>query len=434
MNALMYALFICLFTLDWLAFKLQVAGRIVTWMPELLSLIAMCAVLLIAAKQRRLPLGLRYGVFLALFLTLVVGWAMVSGVASGVILAGMRNYLKYLPFFLLPIIYAFSEKQIRRQLMFLAVLSMVQLPVVVYQRFVEFAGLRTGDVIGGTLGLNTSGVLSVLLACAITATVAFYVKGRIRLLTLIILVPVLATPMMLNETKISLLLIPAAVMGPIILGGKIDGGLKKSLTLTVIGIVVGVAYLQMYEKLRGTSVIDFFTNTEKVESYAYSGENPQLYDTVNRLDSIHHAISRINRDGNILLGVGAGNASDSFSDKLKGEYYKKYYYLAPGMVYLSKVLWELGVVGVLLFGAFFTLIALDSYHLRWQPDLVGSLALAWVIITGFMAASFVYFKTFDINLFGYLYWYFSGYIVAESYRVRIERRSLLQAGEELVPG
>lgn len=75
-------------------------------------------------------------------------------------------------------------------------------------------------MIGGTLGAHTSGVLSVYLCCAIALTVAFYVKGRIRLRLLLPMLAILATPTMLNETKVTLLLLPAALLGPVILGGK----------------------------------------------------------------------------------------------------------------------------------------------------------------------------------------------------------------------
>lgn len=414
MNKLIYLLFIGIFTLDWLAFALGVVGRAATWTPELLSMIAITVVMVRLAQRNPIALPVRYAVWLGWFLLLVVGWAILNDVASGTLLAGMRTYLKFLPFFLLPLIYRFSEGQVRRQLVLLGLLSALQLPVTAYQRFVAFAGYHTGDVVGGTLGANTSGVLSVYLACALVVLVSFYLKGRIGAVKLGLLAILFALPMMLNETKITLLLIPAAVFGPMLLAGGANA--KKALVLGMTGLVIGAAFLITYEQLRGRSVIDFYTAEGSLGEYLYKGEDPRLYEKFSRFDSLAGAVDKLGEGGDLLLGVGAGNASQSFSDQLTGEYYKKYEYLQPGMVYLSRLLWELGIVGVLTYLAFFALVAADAYRLRTEEGLLGPFALAWVLITGVMALSFVYFKTFDGNLFGYLFWYYAGYLVGERYR------------------
>ncbi|MFA7098147.1 MAG: hypothetical protein WC383_16895 [Gammaproteobacteria bacterium] len=427
MNKIMYFLFISIFTVEWVAAPralsaVNVSGRIVAWTPDILALVAMVLVMAVIAQRRELALPFRYGMFLLAFLLITVGWAVVSGVSSGVLLAGMRSYLKYLPFFLLPLAYRFSETQIRRQLLVLLGLSLLQLPVVLYQRFIQFADKRTGDVITGTLGGNASGILSVYLACAIAIVVAFYVKGRIGIKTVVPIVLLLALPMMLNETKISLLLLPAAIVGPALIGrGDGSASLTKAVAAVAIGAVIIGAFLPIYQALQGRDLVEFITNERKLQQYLAPGKNPQFEQVSNRFDSIDAAVRQLSRDGNLLLGVGIGNASLSFSEKLTGEYYKKHKNLAPGMVYLSRILWELGLVGVVVYGTLFLMMAIDCLHMRRRQELAGSLALGWIIVSGFMAASFVYFKTFDVNLFGCLYWYFAGYLAGELYRQRQRR-------------
>lgn len=421
MNGIIYLLVIGLFTLDWLAFVMGVLGRIATWLPEFLSLTVMVVVAVLIARGHEVAMPYRYALWIVTFLILVVGWALLNGVAAGTLIVGLRSYLKYLPFFLLPMVYQFAPVQMRRQFLLLLALSVIQLPVALYQRFVAYADLNTGDVIGGTLGAHTSGVLSVYLCCAIALTVAFYVKGRIRLRLLLPMLAILATPTMLNETKVTLLLLPAALLGPVILGGKTGRDLRKSLALSVCGVMLILAFVQVYDVLKGneqSSIVEFFTDEKKVQQYLYKGGDPRLMDTIGRMDAIIHAVTHLRRDGNFLLGVGAGNASPSFSEKLIGEYYKKYQYLTPTKTSMSKVLWELGVVGVIVFGAFFAMVAMDSYRLARRDDFIGAFGLGWVLVTGFVAMSFVYFKTIDTNLVVYLYWYFSGHIVAETYRAR----------------
>lgn len=422
MNKFIYLLFTSLFTVELLAVPrslsaVNVVGRIIAWTPDVLALVAMVLVMSIAAQRRELALPYRYGLFLIVYLLITLGWAVVSGIPSGVMLAGIRSYLKYLPFFLLPFVYHFGEAQMRRQLLVLLGLSMLQMPVAVFQRFVTFAGTRTGDVITGTLGGNASGILSVYLACAIAVVTAFYVKGRIGARTLVPIVVVLSIPMMLNETKISVLLLPAAIIGPLMLGRR-DGsaGAKKALVLALVGGVVMAGFLAAYQSLQERSVVEFFTNENKVQQYLAPGKNPQFEQVTNRFDSINVALQQLSHDGNLLLGVGIGNASLSFSDKLTGEYYRKYENLAPGMVYLSKVLWELGVTGVLVYGALFAMMVYDGMRMQRRQDLIGALALGWIVVSVFIAASFAYFKAFEVNLFGCLYWYFTGYLASELYR------------------
>ena len=125
----------------------------------------------------------RYGIFLAVLLfTIVFGYA-VQDVPDGAMLAGARSYLKFLPFFLLPAVHRFTPRQLHIQLMLLLVLALLQTPLALYQRFVEFASaMHTGDPVKGTL--TTSSALSMFMVAAIAGAVVFYLRGRLRLAAL----------------------------------------------------------------------------------------------------------------------------------------------------------------------------------------------------------------------------------------------------------
>lgn len=144
MNGIIYLLVIGLFTLDWLAFVMGVLGRIATWLPEFLSLTVMVVVAVLIARGHEVAMPYRYALWIVTFLILVVGWALLNGVAAGTLIVGLRSYLKYLPFFLLPMVYQFAPVQMRRQFLLLLALSVIQLPVALYQRFVAYADLNTG--------------------------------------------------------------------------------------------------------------------------------------------------------------------------------------------------------------------------------------------------------------------------------------------------
>lgn len=425
MNKLIYLLFISLFSLDWLALKLGVLPRVVTWLPEILSLIAMVLVFLVGAKNKSLALGGKYVIFFFFFFSFVIGGLVINQVDAGVVLVGLRTYLKYLPFFLLPLVYAFTDDEIKKQINFLFFLTILQVPVAIYQRFIKYSGGTSGDVVGGTLGAHTSGVLSVYLACAISILVAFYLKNKVSRRLFFTLLLFLFVPMTLNETKITIFVLPFALLAPVYF---MEGGvqkIKKFLTMLLVGIVVLFGFFQVYDHLgaerKGSTLIDWFSESGKVEKYLNKGDvdfQSGEYE-VGRFDSIRLAINHLIKEGGLLVGVGIGNASPSFAKKFTGEYYKKYSWSQPTKVYLARVLWEMGIVGVLTYILFFIFVFVDAKNLSKRDDFAGTLSHGWISVTLIVAASFVYFKTFESNLFAYLFWYFSGYLVGQ--RARLAR-------------
>lgn len=434
MNKLIYLLFISLFSLDWLALKLGVLPRVVTWIPEILSLIAMVLVFLLGTKNKSLALGGKYVIFFFFFFSFVIGGLVINQVDAGVVFAGVRTYTKYLPFFFLPLVYAFTDDDMKKQIRFLLILTLLQFPVAIYQRFIKYSGGASGDVIGGTLGAHTSGVLSVYLACSISVVIAFYLNKQIKRKTFLILLTMLFIPMTLNETKISLFILPFALIMPVLF---MSGGKEKVLKIistVIIGGLILVTFLQVYDHLqserKGSSLLEWMADEEKRDKYLMKGDvdfRSGEYE-VGRFDSILLAIKFLNKEGNLLVGVGIGNASPSFTEKFTGEYYKKYSWTEPTKVYLARILWEMGIAGVLTFLLFFMFLFFDVAELRKQKSVAGYLSHGWISIVCVVAASFFYFKTFESNLFAYLFWYFSGYLVGQRVRlIRSENKNCYHA-------
>jgi hypothetical protein len=313
MKILLYVLFLSIFFLDWISFKLGALPRIATWLPEILSLMAVALVVMLFATRKHFALKGKYLIFFSLFFMFILGGIIVNAVPSGVVLAGLRSNLKYLPFFFLPVTYAFSDEQIRRQLKFLLVLSMIQCPVTIYQRFIKYAGVGTGDVVGGTLGVHTSGVLSVYLACTISLVIAFYLKGRIKRSMMLILIGLLFLPTTLNETKVSLLLIPFALISPaLFLRGQMNT-IKRILPVMAICMILMVVFVKVYDHLRvscGKATIGKYLERggAKAKEHLYRGEILRQEKETCRFDSIELAVDQLSKTGNLLLGVGIGKA------------------------------------------------------------------------------------------------------------------------------
>jgi hypothetical protein len=104
--------------------------------------------------------------------------------------------------------------------------------------------------------------------------------------------------------------------------------------------------------------------------------------------------------------------------------------LSPNSVSLTRIVWELGYAGVVLFGSFLLLVFRDAVKLRNSDSLAGAVALGWVAVTPVIALGFVYTNIFEFNLLSYLFWYFSAYVIASRYRAERTAEALARAGRQ----
>ncbi len=423
MNFLMYITFVSLFSIDYLANNLMVIPQKLFLLPEAMAAIAMLVVVIVGITNKTMHIAPKYSIFLLWFLLAVVAGLIVNQVDSLVAISGVRIYLKSMPFFLLPLVYSFSDKQIKWQLYALLALCLLQLPITVYQRFVQYAGLPTGDVVGGSLGVNTSGVLSILLLLGIAILVAMLVKKRIAAWKAVSLILLLFLPTTLNETKVVLLLFPFVLASPLVFAPGIQNRARKLILLSLIGGTFMIGFFVMYDFLQGGREGTLLERMQSGNMFSYMYKKDKVGkfsdQEVGRFDAIAYAMKKISDTGNSIFGVGIGNASPSNNSKLEGEYQKKWYWMEPAKVMFSRTLWEMGYLGIILYSAFFLFVFLDSTALAKGDDFVAAFALAWLPITLIVAGSFVYMSTFVTTLFSHLYFFYAGYI-ASVRRVRIK--------------
>ncbi|NOY72311.1 MAG: hypothetical protein GXP14_08035, partial [Gammaproteobacteria bacterium] len=144
MNRVIYLLFLSIFLFDYLSSQMGLLSHYVTWFPEILSLIVLVMVVALFAVDKAPAIHPKYVLFLTAYLLLVFIGVVLNAMPEGPLVAGLRTYLKFIPFFLLPAAYAFSHEQIQSQLKFLLFLILMQVPLVLYQRFVQYKGVLSG--------------------------------------------------------------------------------------------------------------------------------------------------------------------------------------------------------------------------------------------------------------------------------------------------
>ncbi|MEW6428837.1 MAG: hypothetical protein AB1568_12480 [Thermodesulfobacteriota bacterium] len=421
MRILLYLTILGLFSLDWLSFKLGIVPRYVTWFPELAALVILPYVIFTAVRKRAFHSHAKYLCCIFAFLLAIFLGFVANGVGSGVMFSGMRIYLRYIPFFLLPAVWDVTEKELKRLLLFIFGLMILQLPVVLYQRFVKYSASISGDPMGGTLGANTSGTLSVLILLVLAVYISMYLKNRISFVIFLLGFAMVLLPVTMNETKITFVLLPVCFLIPSMIGrvdaGKIGKIILLFVLLTSSMFAVKTVYDHFQTKRWGYGITDFFQNRKHVEKYADA-----------RLAPIVNTLKRIGGDPVFFLfGVGAGNASSSFTGEgMSGKYLQemtKGWKVASGIVVLA---WEIGFVGLFLGGVILLFLFFDARKLSREDSLFGALGLGMTSVTLMFAVASLYCNLVQAKVVNVLFWLVAGLVVQ-----RLNRGAGLPEGDML---
>ncbi len=420
MQLFIYLTFIAVFSLDFLH-RYGIIPRQVTWLPELLSIGAFIAVVFVVTKKKDVEIGLGYWIIFAFMTLHLTSGVVLNEVSSPVLISGLRTYLKYIPFFFIPVVFAFSGGDIKKQLNLLLILTLVQFPIAIYQRFVESAGLRTGDIVRGTL--NTSSLLSVYLLSAFAILLAFYLKKKISLKVFALLALIFLIPTTLNETKGTVLLLPFAVLLPAFFS---DMG-KRRLRSMTSAIAVGGLFLMIfsfsYNHFYGShyTLAGFYTDEAKLQK-KLAPKASGISEEEGRLDVIIAPFKEFSDEPfKLLYGLGIGNVGESFlGANYSGAYNEQYgdkMYLA-----FANIIWETGVLGAILIMLLWAKISSDAIWLRKQTGITSIIALGWIGVMGVLFVSLFYKNIINQNAIGYLFWYFAGLMASE--RVRLGHLAL----------
>ena len=425
MHGLVTALFISILVVEYLVDQRGWFSRYAILIPELLSGIAMLVVLLRLMNGSRVAFDWRYGLFIAaLLFTMTFGWAM-QDVPTGAMLAGARSYLKFLPFFLLPAVHRFTPRQLQLQLGMLLTLAVLQTPLAFYQRFIEFGdSMHTGDPVKGTL--TTSSAMSLFMICAIAGVVIAYLRGRLRLATMVFLTAWLFASTTINETKSTFLLLPVALIVPAFLLGK-GHVVRRLLPLAGIGALALAVFVGAYNyfiqfRQYPESIGEAF-DSRNLLYYFYTGAANTDQPYVGRFDSIEIALEHTGTDPlKLAFGYGAGNVSESFLPEFAGRYWDYYVRFGVGQTQVTQLLWEIGIVGLVAYLFLYYLVMRDALTLARSKDSEAAIGQLWVIAMIVMTFGLLYKSLLSMNDFGYLFWYFSGVVASRAALVRQSAR------------
>lgn len=406
-----YLLFLGILFLDWLSDKWFLIPRQITWLPEVLSIIVLLYILLSSAISKKIPFKIPY-ILVYIFAGLTFLGIILNKVDTPVAIAGIRNHLKFLPFFLLPFYYEFSDDFMEKFVKFLLFFSFLQCPITILQRLLYETG--SGDPVGGTLGAYTSGILSLFCSIMIIFWTAYFFKCGVKLKHYLLGLIILFLPMAINETKISLFLIPVIFFFIIFFipeaGSKTIRLMFLLAFIIILFVTYGVVYNCFYATTTERRIETYVTNPEKI--FDYNLRNYNTSGKLNRIPQVIFAYKQINRDvQSLIFGVGAGNASHSFFQSAIGKHYAMFEPLGIDNLFIGNMLWECGIIGTFLYFYICIVVFFKSYSLRQMDRMRGTIAIGFLGISVVLLMSTVYLNTLRVNIFLYLYWFLAGYLM-----------------------
>lgn len=437
MQILLYILFTTTLTVDYFDKILHIIPYHLELLPEVLSVVVTILIIGQLSKTKNLNLGAKYVVVFSLLGIHIVNGILINSTPTAAVVIGLRIYLKYIPFFILPLVYNFKEEQISRLLKYVLAICILQLPMALYQRF-YYASNLSGDWVRGTLG--TSSILSMLLISTVAIVWSYYLKGRISIKYLVILLLILFIPTTINETKGTLILLPIALIVPMLVTRGHEGKQKSLFPLMLIGAIMFGGFVTVYDTIwgaryesHGGSVLDFFTS-DRIVRYLAPRTSEMVEEKeggpVGRIDKIIAPIRILSKDPvQLMVGVGVGNTTPSPIDSLSSAEYIEYYNQGLITTSIAYLIWEIGLIGLSLSIIFLYMVYQDAKKLSKRDGLEGAIGLGWVAVVIITGMSLFYKDIIRSNGLMYLFWFLSGYVISMRVPVYIKKITALEQKE-----
>ncbi|HEY6454258.1 MAG TPA: hypothetical protein VIY90_03145 [Steroidobacteraceae bacterium] len=395
------------------------APGIVKFLPDLLSICTAVYVVLAGTRQRFRYVGFKYWlIFAALTLALICG-PLVNHEAPGPIINGMRYYLRAIPFFFLPAVVAYSEEDLKRFMYLILGLSLLQCPIAAYQRYTVAENNQfSGDPVIGTLMI--SGILSLFLISVLCIMGSLMVRGRVGKLWYACCFVTLVLPMSINETKVTIFLLPLALLVTFALAAR--PGRRIPVTLSALALLVlgGAIFVPLYNYFNTLhnpvpfTVQEFLTNSELFNNYMSKSAGVGTDEEAGRTTSLVAPFMQLGHDPiNLTLGLGIGNVSQSsLGTQFTGHFATLYWNFAHGLS-LSMFLFEIGLFGTTLVLLLHWMVLRDALYVSHRDSgLLGALAPgyvgAWLTIT----VGLLYLTIHTFESLSFMFWFFSGLLAA----------------------
>lgn len=278
--------------------------------------------------------------------------------------AGLKRQFQFWGVVFLFAVYPFSSATVRRWLIFLLGVAVVQLPFAAYQRFVlvpqvmgyEAPGFVPFDIIvgsfeGSMFGGGSSAIMAMFQVIACIGLFCAYREKLIGGILFTLLLVVIAAPLALGETKVVLFLLPVVLFAAFsdMISRRPLAFLGGAVATVVLAGLLGYMYFMV--QVSGDATLE----ENLADTLAYNFGEKGYYGTgVNRFTAIPYWFESQSwaEPLRTLFGWGIGSAYGVDGRvPLPGHIFVAHAGMHIDLVAASQMLWEFGAVGTLLFYA-----------------------------------------------------------------------------------
>jgi hypothetical protein len=442
MHALVIITFLTATLAEFLSTSTKAPGAL-KLIPEMLTVLITVGVMLQGVRRGFGSIPAKYWMVFGVLSVIIVCGVLTNGEGSGPIVAGARYYLRAIPLFILPAVYPFTDKQLKQQMWVVLGVGLIQVPIACYQRWVIYsAGRFSGDDVYGTM--MESGILSIVLICIVLVMTGQLLRKRMGWTTYIILFFLLLLPTTINETKVTVVILPLGLLTAIVAAAP--SGKKLPIAFGGLGLLVAFAailvpiydFMNAHSRYKqGRNIEDFFTDQKLMATYMATqkrGAALGMTRDVRRGDAIKVPLHYLSKDPiRLAFGLGMGNASHSnIGVAFTGDYnglFDKFLITA-----FTTFLLEIGLFGVSLIFALYWFIWQDTIAVAKLDDgLIGSLAAGWIGVAAVIPFATFYAPIQTYASISYLFWYFSGVIVARRSALKMAALQAAASSRRVLP-
>jgi len=399
----------------------------VKFLPDLLSVLIVIYVIAAGSRQRFRLVNTKYWLIFGALAFAVMCGPLINQEAVGPIINGMRWYLRAIPFFFLPAVAQFDDEDLEKMLKLFLAFSLLQCPLAVYQRISnEAIGIQSGDAVIGTM--MDSGVLSLFLIAAMSVMSALMLRGRLGKVWFCILFLLLLIPMSVNETKVTVFLLPIALLLSFVAAAPPRRRLLVGFQAVLFLIIAGAIFVPVYDYYnRGVpgqfQIEDFLTNSAEFDKYMDRKAKVGTEEEAGRSDSLRAPFLALARDPvKLVFGLGLGNASkSSLGSQFTGRY-KQLYWNFVLELSITAFLFEIGLLGTSLVLLLHWLVLRDALYVgKHDPGLVGTLAVGYLGVWTTVTIGLFYATIHLFEVLSFTFWFFSGVIATRREQLRLSK-------------
>ena len=242
----------------------------------------------------------------------------------------------------------------------LLVLAGLQLPFALYQRVVlvpQREGMGNGvvpiDVVSGTFeasflgGGNSSGMV-LFLTMALALVIAAWREGVLKGGWCLLLTLLFALPMGLGETKVVVIFLPLMLL--VLFGRYFKRAPVASAMLLLAGIGCTALLFYIYAVGFGRAGLSVADRLQETIAYNFGSVGYMGTYSLNRTTALTHwwANHGWTNPHEMLFGHGLGSSYFAPASFVQGHVARAYGYIGIGLTAASSILWDLGLVGLLL--------------------------------------------------------------------------------------